>query len=1195
MPVFRSPPPTKHTSPPPPQPVFQHDPQPHNRQPQQQQQQQRDHDSSFASNVSASLRAGSLPNASIPSTPSHAAPLYPALPDATPNASQRSLRPPPPPADEFPSLDEMAEAGRRKKEMSARNHASTSSTSSSSLYPPISRTYTVSTSTSRVIASSSTSVQVPSSLPRPNKARVGSLYAPQNAERNTARRSSLTAMEAARKRAGDETPAAIADARAQRKQIANLRDASFDDDDDGNPNDTSAALVAGPHSATSANLSIDVEGGRMPVPRRSVGRRISGDSHPGGHGRPSHAAPFPEEADFSIEKQKSTRRNGEDRPVTSGYDFSKYLDQDLDPFNVQGRKGLRRDSRPLPLPPPDIDGGDHGDDEGDRHGEVSRSSFHSGDDTLRGGNVLPPSRQSARSAPQQQNGAAPVCSGKQEPPAQGDDAGSYDVEMEEADQRRRQQQQQQSAVGKEADEDAQATPKPSKQPASHPDASVGGRSVSDSMLPPSQLPRSRIRAQPAAMAPPPTPVPMPMQSTPRMTPQMGSRKISHLSAFSVPGVPLVAADHAGAGTTGAASDESGVTASAQKRRLDPAARTDRLMSLELAEAKKKLKLLEEKLEISEDQRRRTLEESEGWASEAARLEEDVARLRLQLETEAAYLQKATAELEAKVVQHKLESDEQRWRAVCLNRGFGELEADLVYCKNETTYESYHAKEVEAELLKEKDELRLRLMAERRRSDVLAAKLKARLAEALVLRKRLSSRSSNEADLRSENDALTAGLEALRAEAEALQGEAEAARNEVAELRKQLLAAAKNAKQSDEAKELRRELDEIKADMATHLEREEMMAETRKMWRKERKEMQAQIEELQAQLQEQAEAIAKRSASNAKHGAAAVRAEENDEFDDDDGDGDGGADAVSDDSLAAAPTTKKRAPASKASRRQPMQGASDAIPSEAELPMSSPSPKTAKKKSAATGRTKAPAASALARSALAAASNNARKRGRRGEADELIEAASDQSDGDAPFAPAAAKKGGAAVTRAKATSGKAKGSGAAMGRGRKPKAPIAVEYDDQTADPSATPMIRSKRSMDELLQMKADEDGDAADGRAGAAEVDGSFAGRGRAASRTIGQDSTNAAATAAAAKCTKGAAPAPPSPQPSEQPQKKKKRKLLGRGAAGLMSWANAADENDGLQPDYNIPLELSPIKPAAGGGRLGMFAGFGSGRGPFA
>ncbi|EPQ31764.1 uncharacterized protein PFL1_01096 [Pseudozyma flocculosa PF-1] len=1109
MVIFRSPPPVARQGPLAlPKPRIEHSQQPN---------------SSFNADASTSIsmRPGSLPNASVPSTPSQHTSLYPSLPTATPNTSQHGLRrPPPPPADDFPSLDEMAQVQRQKNESNGRNTSFTSSSSASA-----SRTYTASTSSSsRPMPSSSTTVQVPSSLPRPNKARTSLSQGP------VTRRSSLTAIEAARQRAGDETPTAVTHARAQSQQAGTHGGTSTGDDS----NDTSNALVAGPNGAVSANISIDLESGKLPMLRRpstskrssDVGTRSSRSSMVASTPAQEPVDPPFAGADLSTASQRS-RRNGEDRPISSGYDFSKYLEQGIDPFNAASRKEMRRESRPLPVPV------SQDADDGEMSRDASRSYSRSGDDTLRGDAILPPSKQSARPLP---------------PPI--DDAASAAPNLEHGGQDR-------SGQGGIDVEDQQPTPKAQPPIAARGEASVAGRSVSSSMGPPSQLPRPQFKmpalpaSQPAKMAPPP----VPMQSTPRATPQAGTRKINHLSGFSVPGVPSVAVNGAPASQAG---DESTVSASAQKRRLDPAARTDRLMSLELAEAKKKVKLLSEKLEVSEDQQRRTMEESEGWASEAARLEDDVARLRSQLEDEATQVHRATLELEAKVVQHKLDADERQWRLLCEKRNFTELESDLVYCRNETTYESYRAKEIEANLLMEKDDLRIRLMAERKRSDVLAVKLKGKLRETVQLRKRLSARAGDDSSLRSHNERLSSEVEVLQADVESL-------RTEASDLRKQLAAASsKTPKQTQELEELRRDNAEMQEDIATYVEREEMMAETRKAWKKERREMQAQIRELEAQLEEslaQSEvpkAAKKRSAAPAAH------------LDDE-------ADALSDESLAAAPVaqgTKRKGPLAKA-RRDPMQGASDAVPSEAEVPLSSPSHKAARKVK------KASAPSALARAALVASSKQSQRKPSYRDDNELSDAASDYGSEQLPDddyeAPAPAKKSSTAKKGAKTKAATA-ASTATAAKGKRAKAPVAVEYDEYTADPSATPMIRTKRSMEEM--MAEAEEADAA------GEVEDSFRGPSPNTAPSMGSAATKAMGPNDA----------------GGPPQKKKKRKLLGSsggavggGAPGLMAWASRGDENGGLQPDYNIPLELSPIKPAAGGGRLGgMFNGLGTGRGPF-
>ena len=138
----------------------------------------------------------------------------------------------------------------------------------------------------------------------------------------------------------------------------------------------------------------------------------------------------------------------------------------------------------------------------------------------------------------------------------------------------------------------------------------------------------------------------------------------------------------------------------------------------------------------------------------------------------------------------------------------------------------------------------------------------------------------------------------------------------------------------------------------------------------------------------------------------------------------------------------------------------------------------------------------------------------------------------------------------------------------------IEYDDQTADPSATPIIRSnKRTVDE------DSDEDRADSSVLGAK---------------FGRDRTNLALPKAA---TKGAKASKLAASAADDGQvKKKKRKLLGGG--GAMQWGAGAANDAGLAPNFDIPLELSPIKGGAtkAGAGAAFLAGFGMpSRNPFA
>ncbi|PWZ00795.1 hypothetical protein BCV70DRAFT_200057 [Testicularia cyperi] len=1027
-------------------------------------------ENSFASFASQSSHApprriGMLPPSSRPSltnaasTNGHAAQqssaatpvhnVYPTLPRPTPQQH---------PLADFPSLDQMAASSRESREQ--RELASLHATSSDS---------SVSSSTSHRLPPSSGTTVVPSSLPRPAKP-----YMSENADDRRVGRSSLTngALERARQLAGDETPMAVSQAKSARSAAATTADIGSSGDDSG---DRTAQLVTGRNGAAAAshvtNLSIDVERQQLPT---------LGNSN----------AP-------------SNRKAGQDKPIgAGGYDFGKYLDGELDPFNRASRNTVRRDSRPLPAPAAaalarEQDGRDSSlanaeDDYDDDHDEESR------DNTARG-SMLPPRTVSTSASVAPSSSRVPI----------------------------------------------ESTP--------------------------------RIQ-QVKANAP---------RMSPHASPSLSSRKLGHLKS-------LPASNGTGPSLHSASTDGLDGPTSPSKG-YDPASRSDRINTLELSELRKKHAAAMRDLAITRDELASAREESEGWASECTGLQEQLASVKETQRAAVVREQRARAELEVRLAQYKVEADDRAWRLLLERRRNGEVEAELGYAKNEASYSESRLAETETDLEMQKDELRIRLMLERKRADLVALHYKAGLRDAMRLKKRLAEKVRIANDLEHQNEELQARLAAA----------SEASANG-------------NGSSGKEVRRLQREVDELRGEMATLHEREEMMAETRKNWKQERKQLLSQVAELEASVS------AAVSAASAPTKAAVAAAS-----------------APSRSAVSAAPKNTSRArdvgmdePSSpvysKKQSRRPMQGASELeVPSEADFapPPSSPVRASKSKSSAALvssskGETARHLASPLVpftkvgggktKDTAAAKSSKtkaASKKSTNWRDEVAITDSSEEEDEDAESdggrerrrgrGGAAGKKASVAATRAK-PAGKTKAStngtrGGGGGGGSKKLKPIhGIEYDDQTADPSATPMIRTtkKRGMASDDDDEDDDDGEDGDGDFGAGA-------RGGADSSVLGAkfglDRTNIPSTLTAGRTgkfnTKSAAAS--SGDKDTGVAKKKKRKLLGVSHAAL-PWGNA-DTETGLAPNFDIPLELSPIKATATSKNTGLLANLGFGRGgPF-
>lgn len=912
---------------------------------------------------------------------------------------------------DFPSLDQMAAVS--KEQRSASRPANRAAFAAA--FPATSSNY------------------VPSSLPRPAAQvhRVQPSDADENQRQQRAARSSLTngAIQRARQQAGDETPLGVSQARAARQAAigtSSKANSSLLADDSG---DSTAQLIPGRRDAATNPVlaNIDVENPQMPSLSQTTPAAAS-TSQPSQSNKIEAAA----SADVSASSQASIfgtgkRRNGADQPIGgtsagTAYDFSKYLDGELDPFNRASRANPRRESRPLPVQQMPADDEDEA--------EIS------GDTTARGA-LSAPSNPVSTTAP------------------------------------------------------VESTP----------------------LI-------SRVKATASA-----TP-----RMSPHASPSVSSRKLAHLSSLSN-GHATPTAGNAAQSAVGDAS-----TASlASHNRFDPSARTDRLQTMELGELRKKHALLARELAAAQDALESAKEESEGWASECTGLQEQLTTLKSNHQAAMAREARARAELQVRLSQYKIEADDRAWKLLAQRRQASLIDVALQHAKNEATYHEgrYHATESEFE--GQKDELRIRLMLERKRADLLALHAKAAMRDGARLKKRLIAKTTAFNELQSENERLAEELEEARS--------------------------SRHAGGKDEAAALRQQLAEAQAEIETLNERDAMMAETRKTWKAERKQLLAQIEELSS-------APASGPISKVQQPVKVARPAK-----------------VSKPVVASQMLPPSSPVYTKKKSRQPMQGASELGPPSEEdyddggamaapparkattakttLPLvpfahmssKTTAPKKAGKQVKAVSSSKTKASKdwrAITDSSEEDSDDghNHRRRGRRAGNDSDSE--QDSDDG---------RRSKSKPTKKSSKTSSAPKTKPNQTKRSKPAPPI--DYNDQTADPSATPIIRSnKRNVPQAAGSEEDE-----------AAVDSSVLGA------KFGRDRTNftLAPKSKVAKTSTAAA---------QDGQKKKKRKLLGGG--GAMQWgaAGAGGEGAGLAPNFDIPLELSPIKGGAAGGRGGGGAG---------
>ncbi len=795
-------------------------------------------------------------------------------------------------------------------------------------------------------------------------------------------------------------------------------------------------------------------------------------------------APTDTAADTSAASQASIfgtskRRNGQDQPigaatVGTAYDFSKYLDGELDPFNRASRANPRRESRPLPAQQV-VD-----DDE----------SETSGDTTARGGLTAPPKIASTAATTMSVPASAPI----------------------------------------------ESTP----------------------LI-------SRVKAASAA-----TP-----RMSPHASPSIASRNLAHLSSLSN--------GHAAASSSSAtpnAHADASTASIASHSRFDPSARTDRLQTMEMSELRKKHNTLVRELAAAQDALASAKEESEGWASECTGLQEQLTSLKTTHQAAVAREARARAELQVRLSQYKIEADDRAWKLLSQRRQGCLIDVALQHAKNEATYHEGRYYATESELEGQKDELRIRLMLERKRADLLSLHVKAAMRDGVRLKKKLGAKSAALLELQSENEKLAEHLE-----------EAQHSRRS-------------NGAADGQAAELRQQLEEAQAEIEALNERDAMMAETRKTWKAERKQLLTQIEELTSaaaskptqpaepvrpttkvsklsstsqMLPPSSPVYAKKKSRQPMQGASELGPLSEDE---------------DDRRVVGALTAARKASAAKAASPLVPFAQISARASTKAAPAPAPVKKVVKPAKASTSSKTKPSKNwrdevAITDSSEEDSDNGHRKKGRGHRAAAASDSEDDSDDGS---------RAKTKTKKKSATSKPSKSNGANPSRpksilSRKPQLAMPIEYDDMTADPSATPIIRSNKRSN-IVDEDSDDDQPADSSVLGA----------------KFGRDRTNHTLAATSklkgAKLNKTSAATSTAASGADGQVKKKKRKLL--GGAGAMQWGagggDGANDVAGLAPNFDIPLALSPIKGgAAGGGRGGaagaaLMAGFGiPARNPFA
>ncbi|PWN53190.1 hypothetical protein IE53DRAFT_384334 [Violaceomyces palustris] len=1174
---------------------------------------------SFSSNASFQnhRKIGHLPSQSQPSnlltTPlqdHHQQPrsssLYPPLPPSSSESSHdrrlfasnpddRPMRPARQSLESigFPSLEEMARPIREAREQSS---------ASSSSIP-----------TSKPSASTTTSFgpqaiktnrqpppprhQVPSSLPRPERNRSESLYPKLTGAKA---RASLTAMESARLEVGDETPTAVSAAKAQRAsklsrseeasrrgslvgrgrqhdlvpggyrddQVVNLIQDDSDDEDGGQN-----AIV---------HMEIDIEGGKVMAHQTLASKARSASEGESliqtrveNKGDPIEIGCIRDvdEVDDDVEDEggETIFNDRDERPIggrPAAYDISAYIRDGVDPFK---KKRIREDDELPPPPPPPSH---------HSHFQIQNR----------------PSEDSDR--------------GRQRTPENHDGGDGY---------------------GSQA-----PTPKAFAHipPATAPSGkNLSGKAdqASSSMQPPSQVPRPNSKGSGSlngsasatfpANGKPASVITSTQEFTPKGTPQsLASRRPNQRTG-------LRDLSQGAAAASGDTSTSSNIGPPSASKKYDPSARADRILSLEMADLRKKnaslsddLKNLNQRLSSQEQARLSALEEMEGWKSECTALEGLLEESRSEREKLTSNHESELAQSDTRLKEAKWRMEDKAWRNLTDDltgeSALTSLAIELVISKNEATYQRYRGEESQEDLETLRETSKLRLLAERKRSELLCQRLKATMKEKSRLGDVVSRLEGKNSILREQISSVKKSMEkGLIESQDAVREEVEALENELGMERK-------------ENERMRKENEKLK-------KRDEDFKEVLSDLKKEKKELVTMIKELELELAEMKKPSSKTN-STARHpkasvGRAARRREVGRDLDQDKDD------AIEVDSLdeqeeetqISIPPSSPPLKSSNLGRhagglglikqvyRGPMQGASEAGPSEADIPIpSSPSPKARSQKkpnrsadASVPSRGNTKASSKLAKSSLTSSFRRRSSVGGEGsdfeqkgtaveqeqeEEEEEKEEEEEEEKEDIHLrdrtntklalrpkaAPTKARTKRKAIGREedsesegyqqekknmskKRSNANSSSSSAAVAARKarnlakaKSEAQLAAA-NELLADVGATPMI-SRRVKDafekeEKARLEAgDGNSDDEEGRGGATKK---------------GADGAGA----------------------EVQVQRKKKRKLLGakNDQPGLFNWGSNVEGVSSLAPELDIPMALSPIKPQ--NGNVAAFGGLGS------
>lgn len=142
---------------------------------------------------------------------------------------------------------------------------------------------------------------------------------------------------------------------------------------------------------------------------------------------------------------------------------------------------------------------------------------------------------------------------------------------------------------------------------------------------------------------------------------------------------------------------------------NPVVRAERVATLELVNVKKELSglkkqlsSLEKKLKLSEEKREEHLQDAEGWADECRTNEEKFNLEKLRLEKELEGLEKNLEDSEIYRKESKIHDEGKLLSLLWLKDNLRDANCELVYARNEITYQSHRCIELEINLNEEKE-------------------------------------------------------------------------------------------------------------------------------------------------------------------------------------------------------------------------------------------------------------------------------------------------------------------------------------------------------------------------------------------------------------------------------------------------------------------------------------------------------------